>query len=56
MIGYAFTGSFCTLSASLCELERLLSAGIDVQPIMSENVYTLDTRFWIADDFRRLYR
>ena len=53
MIGYAFTGSFCTLSASLRELERLLSAGFDVQPIMSENVYSIDTRFFKADEFRK---
>ena len=53
MIGYAFTGSFCTLSASLCELEWLLSAGFDVQPIMSENVYSTDTRFFKAEDFRK---
>ena len=50
MIGYAFTGSYCTLSASLPELEWLLSIGCDVQPIMSENVYTTDTRFFKAKD------
>lgn len=53
MIGYAFTGSFCTLSSSLKELEWLLSAGCDVQPIMSENVYSTDTRFYKAEDFRK---
>ena len=51
MIGYAFTGSFCTLSASLSELEWLLSAGFDIQPIMSENAYSTDTRFFKAEDF-----
>ena len=51
MIGYAFTGSFCTLGASLVELEWLLSAGYDIQPIMSENVYSTDTRFFKAQDF-----
>ena len=52
MIGYAFCGSFCTLSASLAELERLLSAGHEVQPIMSENAYSTDTRFFRAADLR----
>lgn len=51
MIGYAFTGSFCTLGASLVELEWLLSAGYDILPIMSENVYTTDTRFYKAEEF-----
>ena len=51
MIGYAFTGSYCTLSSSLPELEWLLSIGCDVQPIMSENAYATDTRFFKAKDF-----
>lgn len=50
MIGYAFCGSFCTLSASLAELERLLLAGCEIQPIMSENAYSTDTRFFRAAD------
>ena len=53
MIGYALTGSFCTLSASLRELEWLLSTGCEVQPIMSENVYSTDTRFFNAAELRR---
>ena len=51
MIGYAFCGSFCTLSASLRQLEGLVSMGYDVLPIMSRNVRTLDTRFFRAEDF-----
>lgn len=50
MIGYAFTGSFCTLSRSLDELEWLASAGYEIQPIMSENVYSTDTRFFKAEE------
>ncbi len=53
MIGYAFTGSFCTLSKSLAELEKLVRAGYDVVPIMSENVYSTDTRFFAAEDLRK---
>ena len=56
MIGYAFCGSFCTLSSSLCELEWLLSAGYDIIPIMSENVYSTDTRFFKAEDFKSKVR
>ena len=53
MIGYAFTGSFCTLSASLAQLGELISSGYDIQPIMSETVYSTDTRFFGAEDFRK---
>ena len=52
MIGYAFTGSFCTLSRSLSELSGLVERGFDVLPIMSENAYSTDTRFFAASDFR----
>ena len=52
MIGYAFCGSFCTLTRSLAELRRLRDAGYELQPIMSEHVYSLDTRFWAAKAFR----
>ena len=53
MIGYAFTGSFCTLARSLSELRLLVGQGYDVLPIMSENAYSTDTRFFAAEDFRR---
>ena len=53
MIGYAFCGSFCTLSASLKQLRMLVENGYDVLPIMSRNVRTLDTRFYKAEDFYR---
>ena len=53
MIGYAFCGSFCTLSASLACLRGLVENGYDVLPIMSRNVRTVDTRFYRAEDFYR---
>ena len=49
MIGYAFCGSFCTHSASLLQMESLLHAGYEIQPIVSENVYSTDTRFGTAE-------
>lgn len=52
MIGYAICGSFCTFSASLVALERLSLLGYELQPIMSENAYSTDTRFWLASEFR----
>jgi dipicolinate synthase subunit B len=53
MIGYAFCGSFCTLSHSLAALRGLLSAGWEIQPIMSETVYMTDTRFYQAAALRQ---
>ncbi|MBR3966877.1 MAG: dipicolinate synthase subunit B [Clostridia bacterium] len=52
MIGYAFCGSFCTFSNSFKILEGLIADGYDIQPIMSENAYSTDTRFWKALSFR----
>ncbi|NLK40052.1 MAG: dipicolinate synthase subunit B [Clostridiales bacterium] len=51
MIGYVFCGSFCTLTQSL-EQMTLLSHNYEIIPIFSTNVYTTDTRFWRAEDFR----
>ena len=50
MIGYAFCGSFCTLKSSLRALEALLARGYEIQPIMSETVYSTDTRFYKAEE------
>ncbi len=45
MIGYAMCGSYCTHRASIEQLISLRARGYDVLPIMSENVYSTDTRF-----------
>lgn len=50
MIGYAMCGSFCTHAQSVAAMKRLLDAGLELQPIMSESVYTTDTRFHLASD------
>lgn len=51
-IGYCFTGSFCTFSKSIDVLESLVAAGNNVTPIMSENAYSIDTRFGKAVDIQ----
>lgn len=56
MIGYAFTGSFCTLKESVRALGELVRSGEDVVPIMSERVCSTDTRFYKAEDFVREVR
>ncbi len=53
MIGYAFCGSFCTISDSLKQIQALVNRGIEVVPIMSERVWSTDTRFFAADELRR---
>lgn len=50
-IGYAFTGSFCTLAKSFDIMQQIIDEGADVTPIMSEAVYSTDTRFGNAADF-----
>ena len=50
-IGYAFTGSFCTLAKSFDIMQQFIDEGAIVTPIMSENVYSTDTRFGKAADF-----
>ena len=51
MIGYAFCGSFCTFSRSFAVLQELIRRGMDIQPLMSFNAYTTDTRFGQAQDW-----
>lgn len=52
MLGYAFCGSFCTHAVALRELQNLISAGYEIQPIMSETVWNTDTRFGTALSLR----
>ncbi|MBE6578080.1 MAG: dipicolinate synthase subunit B [Ruminococcaceae bacterium] len=45
MIGFAMCGSFCTHKHALAQMKLLLENGREILPIMSENVYSTDTRF-----------
>ncbi len=49
-VGYAFCGSFCTIKSSLEQLERLSKHSVKIIPIMSEIVYSTDTRFGTANE------
>ena len=51
-VGFALTGSFCTFSKVLKELEKVAETGANIVPIMSEIAYSTDTRFGTAEDFR----
>ena len=50
-IGFAMTGSFCTFKDVMPQMRQLAEAGFRVTPIMSENVFTTDTRFGRAADW-----
>lgn len=50
-VGFAMTGSFCTLAKVMAELESLKNQNADLVPIMSEMVWSTDTRFGKANDF-----
>ena len=49
MIGFALCGSFCTVQRSLAEMEKL-ALHHELVGIVSENVYSTDTRFSPAKD------
>lgn len=48
-IGFAMCGSYCTHAEALCQMDALVANGYTLQPIVSENVYTTDTRFGTAE-------
>ncbi len=48
-IGFAMTGSFCTFAAALEQVKTLSEQEEwDILPILSNNAYTMDTRFGTA--------
>ena len=53
MIGFAMCGSYCTHKYALTELEKLVTDGYEVLPILSENVFSTDTRFGRAEDLQK---
>lgn len=50
MIGFAMCGSYCTHKAAIEQMITLKDGGYDILPIMSENVYSTNTRFGKAED------
>ena len=51
VIGFALTGSFCTLGEAIDQMELLSKTGCKIIPIVSESVASTDTRFGKAADF-----
>ncbi len=52
-VGFAFCGSFCTMSRALDALEQTAARFGPMTPIVSETVAATDTRFGAAHDFMR---
>ncbi|MFA5602276.1 MAG: dipicolinate synthase subunit B [Bacilli bacterium] len=51
-IGFALTGSFCTIKDILIQMELLKELGHDVIPITSSKIVTWDTRFGEGKDIK----
>jgi dipicolinate synthase subunit B len=50
-VGYCLTGSYCTFKKSVAAIKKLIEAGYEIFPMMSENAYKTDTRFGTAESF-----
>ncbi len=55
-IGFAITGSHCTIHEIIGVMEQLVDEGADVTPIISYAVDSMDTRFGKAEDWKNLFR
>ncbi len=51
-IGYCLTGSFCTFSKSIEQIEKLSDSGYNIIPILSFNSQSTDSRFGEAAQFK----
>jgi len=49
-IGFIITGSYCTFEKTIPQMQKLVKAGANVIPIMSEHAYALDTKFGKAQE------
>mgnify|MGYP001167457375 CR=1 FL=1 len=52
-IGFALTGSHCTLDEVMPQIRRFVDAGAKVIPILSHSVLTTETRFGSPDHWRK---
>ena len=52
-VGFAITGSFCTIKEILPHVEKLVNEGAQVIPILSPAVDETDTRFGTATEWKR---
>jgi dipicolinate synthase subunit B len=52
-VGYALTGSHCTLEEVMPQVKRFVDAGAKVIPIISYSVLHTDTRFGKSEDWQK---
>lgn len=52
-VGYALTGSHCTLEEVMPQVKRFVDAGARVIPIASHSVMATDTRFGASDHWQK---
>lgn len=55
-VGFAVTGSHCTIKEVMAQIEQLVQSGAEVLPIISETVDNIDTRFGKASDLKDYLR
>lgn len=55
-VGYALSGSHCTLSEIMPQIQRFVDAGANVVPIVSATIMTTDTRFGASADWQKALR
>lgn len=52
-VGYAVTGSHCTLAEIMPQVKRFVDDGAEVVPIISNTVFSTDTRFGKSEDWQK---
>ncbi|HHU93207.1 MAG TPA: dipicolinate synthase subunit B [Halanaerobiaceae bacterium] len=50
-IGFAITGSFCTLDKTILALEEFVNSGADLIPIVSDAIKSYDTKYGTAREW-----
>ncbi|MFC4307367.1 dipicolinate synthase subunit B [Cohnella boryungensis] len=55
-VGYALSGSHCTLEEILPQIQRFVDAGAKVVPIVSSTIMTTDTRFGTSSHWQQSLR
>jgi dipicolinate synthase subunit B len=52
-VGFALSGSHCTLEEIMPQIKRFVDAGANVIPIVSQSIMTTDTRFGKSEDWQK---
>jgi dipicolinate synthase subunit B len=55
-VGYALSGSHCTLEEIMPQVQRFVDAGAKVVPIVSSTIITTDTRFGTSNHWQEALR